>query len=116
MVNDEAGTGETVASAEVYYSPGYVAAHFLTRIENVRQWIAEGRLRAEPGGRAGFRIPASALEAFRQQAYRREYFAGVDHGLRSWPTEQPQSRALPVPAQSAAEAEALAPRWPFPHA
>lgn len=115
-MNDNSAAHDTVASDEVFYSPGYVAARFLTRVENVRQWIEEGRLRAEPGGRHGYRIPESALAAFRAEAYRRERFNGVDHGLHSWPTEQPQSSTLPVPAQNAAEAEALAPRWPFPHA
>jgi excisionase family DNA binding protein len=106
----------SVESGERLLSPAEVAARFLTRVENVRRWVEEGRLRAVPGGRSGFRIPESALEDFRKTAYRRENFNGVDHGLRSWPADNPQSSNLPVPAQNAGEAEAQAPRWPFPHA
>ncbi|HLZ69706.1 MAG TPA: hypothetical protein VKV26_07315 [Dehalococcoidia bacterium] len=101
---------------ERYLSPGEVAGRLLLRLESVLELIEEGRLRAEPGGRSGYRIPESALLDFRQQAYRREHFPGVDHGLHSWPTDAPRSSNLPVPAQNAAENEALAPRWPFPHA
>jgi hypothetical protein len=101
---------------ERYLSPGQVAGRLLMRVDNVLDLIKEGQLRAEPGGRMGYRIPESALLEFQQRAYRREAFPGLDHGLHSWPTDAPQSSTLPVPAQSAAENEALAPRWPFPHA
>jgi hypothetical protein len=104
------------ANDERLLAPGEVAGRFLTRVENVLDWIKEGKLRAVPGGRLGCRVPESALAEFRTTAYRRENFPGVHHGLHSWPTDQPRSSNLPVPAQSAAEAEALAPRWPFPHA
>jgi len=101
---------------ERYLTPAAVAGRFLARIDDVLRWIAEGRLRAERGGRAGWRIPESAVQEFAEQAYRRERYSGLDHGLHSWPTDKPEpSTNLPMPAQTAPEAEALAPRWPFPH-
>jgi hypothetical protein len=108
--------GDTSGPPERYLSPAAVAGRFLARIETVRRWIDEGRLRTERDAEGGLRVPESALREFQQQAYRRERFNGVDHGLHSRPIDQPESSALPVPAQNAAEAEALAPRWPFPHA
>ncbi len=101
--------------SERYLKPAQVAGRFLTRIEVVKQWIEEGRLRAEAGGRSGYRIPESAVLQFQQQAYRRENFNGVNHGLHSWPTERLESSSLPIPVETAAEGEAAAPRWPFPH-
>ncbi len=101
---------------ERFLSPGQVAGRLLMRVEGVLDLINEGRLQAEPGGRSGYRIPERALLEFQRTAYRREHFPGVHHGLHSWPTDQPRSSNLPVPAQNAAENRALAPRWPFPHA
>jgi hypothetical protein len=108
--------GTKPAETERYLSPAQVAARFLTRIEVVTQWIAEGRLQAEPGGRVSYRIPESAVLAFEKQAHRRENYNGADHGLHSWPNEQPESSALPIPVETAAAGEATAPRWPFSHA
>lgn len=103
------------AEQEEYLSPGAVAAMFLARIDTVLRWIDEGRLPAVRDARGAVRIPARAVRDFQAQAYRRERFNGVDHGLHSWPVDRPAS-SLPVPVQSAAEAEAVAPRWPFSHA
>lgn len=109
-------TPQSREQGDRYLSPAEVAGRLLMRVEGVIDLINEGRLQAEPGGRSGYRIPERALLEFRRTAYRREHFPGVNHGLHSWPTDQPQSSTLPVPAQNATENEALAPRWPFPHA
>lgn len=107
------GTG--ASQTERYFTPAQVAARFLARLETVKLWIAEGRLRAESGGRSGYRIPESALLEFQDQAYRREQFNGIDHGMQSWPNERPAASALPIPVETAAAGEATAPRWPYGH-
>lgn len=101
---------------ERYLSIAAVAGRFLVTLDNVRQWIADGKLKTVRSPRGSTLVTESSLLDFQAQAYRREAFNGIDHGLHSWRTEEPQSSMLPVPAMGAGEAEALAPRWPFPHA
>src|SRR5579884_4122445 len=103
------------AGGERLLSPAAVAGRFLARISDVERWIAEGRLRSVQTPR-GPRVPESALVEFQKQAYRRENFNGVDHGLHSWPDRAAGPQSLPVPVENAGEAFAEAPRWPFPRA
>ncbi len=100
---------------ERYLSLGAVAGRFLTRIENVHKWVAEGKLKAEPDSRGRLRIPESSVLAFQEQAFRRENFPGLDHGERSWPSRRPAGQNLPVPVETERERELAVQRWPYPH-
>lgn len=114
LAMERRSTALSADEPERLLSPAAVAGKFLARIDNVLEWIAEGRLRAVQTPR-GPRVPLSALDAFTADAYRREHFVGVNHGLHSRPNEPAQNSTLPVPADLPAP-EIKDSRWPFPPA
>ncbi len=116
IVNESGLQGSEHDGHERTLSRGEVAGRLLAALSTVQRWIDEGRLATVPGPRGSVRIPERALLAFEQQAFRRENFNGVDHGLHSWPEDYALSTNALVPVQDAEQAQEDAPRWPFPPA
>jgi hypothetical protein len=103
----------TAPAGERLLTPAAVAAFFITRVDNVLAWIAQGRLPTVETPR-GPRIPESAVREFARQAYRRENHNGIDHGLHSRRNEATQTVFLPLPISEEPGQAVEDARWPFP--
>jgi|GEM_PF-5575736 len=103
----------TALAGERLLTPAAVAAFFITRVENVLDWIAQGRLRAVETPR-GPRVPESAVREFAHQAYRRENHVGIDHALHSRRNEATRALFLPLPISEEPGQAVEDARWPFP--